>query len=392
MASDFVRSIDVRRALTPWVLALAALSMPAWAAEYQCKHNNSTSNIECKPRNSVPWVYGAEGFVGPFTGKVTFEDAEDEALASIPNGYHNYCYYDYRVNGPPWVVTLADPDYSKREDKDYHVTGFVYAGSSCETVSQQSIHIYRTRTNFCASSWWETYDGLGSLHCIRDNLQSPPPRCEGACSKGYPPTGGAVAWDPGWMGGGIFAHNGDKFQAEHDWSSGGFKPLVLARNYLSTSFPRLTRTPRRHFGLGEYWRTTFDRRMQTYSGTVTTKIAYRPDGSTRYFYQNGSAWTKRAEQSETLVNVVDGGGAVIGWRLSLNDNSFEDYDLQGRAIAIVDADGWQVEIAYGANDLISTVTDTLGRQLSFAYGSDGTEDWLVSVATPDGVIEYGIDA
>ena len=191
------------------------------------------------------------------------------------------------------------------------------------------------------------------------------------------------------MGNPVYAHNGDKFQSEHDYSSGGFKALTLSRNYLSSSFPRLIRTTYRHFGIGDYWRTSYDLRLQTYTGaTVTSKIAYRPDGTNRYFYQNGSSWTSRAEQSESLANIVVG-GATTGWRLTLADNTVEEYDLQGRAVAIIDPSGWRQDIAYNASDLVSTVTDALGRQLVFGYDSEG---YLVSVSTPDGVIQYAMDS
>jgi len=372
------------------VVALTLLqSPPALAAEAQCKHNNPSSNVECKPRSPKPWVYEAEGVVPPVTGKDTFAEALAEAFARVPDYYTNYCTYSYQINSPPWVATISDPDYSRREDKDFLVTGTVWAGASCATGFQQNIHIDRVRTIFCANNWWESFDGLGSKHCIRDN-QSPPRRCEPPCATGGPARGGTGATEFGYMGNPIFVHNGDKLQTEHDWSSGGFRPLALSRNYLSTSFTRLTRTPYRHFGLGAYWRTSFDLRLDTYVGaTVTTKISNRPDGSTRYFYQNGTSWTKRSEESETLVNIVGAGGAVIGYRLTLPDDRREEYDLQGRAVAIVDASGWRQVIAYNASDLVESVTDSAGRQLWFTYDGDG---WLTSVTTPDGVLQYTVDA
>ncbi len=38
-------------------IALGLLQVPpVLAAESLCKHNSPTSNIECKPRDSKPWV------------------------------------------------------------------------------------------------------------------------------------------------------------------------------------------------------------------------------------------------------------------------------------------------------------------------------------------------
>jgi RHS repeat-associated protein len=371
-------------------IALGLLQVPpVLAAESLCKHNSPTSNVECKPRDSKPWVYEAEGIVPPVTGKASFAEALAEAFVRVPNAHGNsFCYYDHQINSPPWVVTIAEPDYSKREKKSNYVTGWVIAGINCGSAFGTNISVSRARTHFCANNWWETADGLGGPHCIRDK-QSPPRRCEPPCGTGAPAKGGVGASEFGYMGNPIFVHNGDKLQSELDWSSGGHKPLVLARNYLSTSFTRLTRTPYRHFGLGAYWRTSFDLRLDTYVGaTVTTKISNRPDGSTRYFYQDGTSWTKRAEESESLVNILDAGGAVVGWRLTLSDNRQEEYDLQGRAIAILDASGWRQDIAYNASDLVATVTDSAGRQIAFSYDADG---WLTSISTPDGVLQYTID-
>ncbi|MFO1284087.1 MAG: DUF6531 domain-containing protein, partial [Burkholderiales bacterium] len=379
--------IDFAASLVIGLCAILAATPPASAAEYPCKHNTPTSDIECRPRQPAPWEYQSEGYSSPVVEPKFATEAEalDWAFEHIPDGYSAYCRYDYQWYDPPWTVRLSAGDFTTSEMRYYVVRGWVYSGTYCQHGRGQDIHTTRARTIFCPASWWQTYDGLGSVLCLRDQHSTPPLQCRKPCTTGGPSNSGTFAGSYSWMGNPIFAHTGDKFQSEHDYSSGGFKPLTLSRNYLSSSFPRLIRTTYRHFGLGDYWRTSFDLRMQTYTGTtVTSKIFYRPDGSTRYFYQNGSTWTSRAEQSETLANIVVG-GVTTGWRLTLADSTVEEYDLQGRAVAIIDPSGWRQDLAYNANDLLSTVTDSLGRQLAFAYDAEG---WLVSVTTPDGQITF----
>ncbi|MBK6393796.1 MAG: RHS repeat protein [Betaproteobacteria bacterium] len=160
-----------------------------------------------------------------------------------------------------------------------------------------------------------------------------------------------------------------------DYASGGPRPLEIRRTYLSTGFPWLINVSAPRFGLGDYWRTPFDQRLVQYAGTSqTTMIAYRSNNAALYFYRSGTSWAGRPEQSESLADVLDGGGAVVERALMLVDNSRETYDLDGRLTSIRGLDGWTQLLAYDAGGRLQTVTDSMGRVLSL-HTTPLTDSW-----------------
>lgn len=366
------------------------------AVALTCKHESASSNIECTGRVPAPWIYDSSnhyGGNGPHPSN-SLSEAAANAIAEIA-GYFgsNFCSYDYQVVDVPWAAVTWNGGFSSYERKQYYLEGTAWYTQSpnppCTNGVQQRVQIDRTRNVFCPAGWSPGSSAAQGFYCYRVDHFPPPPRCSAPCPSGAPGNQGAGARDPGYVGNPVFAHTGDKFHTEVDWTSGGHRPLTLSRNYLSAGFPRLMGTGIANYGLGTYWRTRYDARLASYAdASITTKVALRVDGSTLYFYRNGTNWTSRTEQSERLADRLDGTGAVVGWTLTTAEDVVEEYDLLGRLTSIADRDGWRQELAYGPNGLLATVTDALGRELAFAYDADG---WLTSVTTPDGAIQYDID-
>jgi len=390
-----IQSLWMRRFATvalTLVLSLGAASYSSPASA--CRYSSQTSNLECMAQRQGPWIYDPQSYYGDVPGVYdTYEEAVSAALANIPVYWGAaFCSYNWQNNNVPWVTLTWNWGRPSGQRKTNEITGLLtlVQGGSCNYQQGQGIDIARTTDFPCPAGWSPQVDSAGNPQCVRPEIAPPPPQCERPCLSGTPKSGGVGSTEAGYVGNPIYAHTGEKIQTEVDWSSGGYRPLTLSRTYVSRGFPYLPGTAYKEFGLGYYWRTNFDRRLQTYVGTtVTSKVAYRPDGSARYFYQSGSTWSGRAEQSDRLVNRTDGSGAVIGWRLTNPDDSYEDYDLQERVVAIVYPGGWRQDISYNANDQVASVVDSLGRALTFTYSGSGR---LLQVTTPDGVVGFTINA
>ena len=362
-----------------------------------CKHESPSSTVECIAPQWGPWSYdsGNHHSGGMNHSPVdTLEEAASNARLEIAAYFGSaFCSFDYRITSVPFVSWHSSAGISDIESIWYYMEGTAwYSGLiPCGMGQGERVQINRTRKVFCPSGWngsWSTEQGW---FCFREYHS---PRCVGQCN-GSAATGAVPSAagpqntrDPGWIGNGLYVHTLDKYQSDVDWSSGGVRPFSLRRNYLSTGFPRLPQVPRVDDGLGGYWRTTFNVRLESFANaTTTSKVAMRNDGSTLYFYRSGNAWTGRPEQTAGLVDLYSG-STVAGWRLSLHDDSYEDYDLQGRLVAIVERGGWRYDLAYDSPGRLASVVDSLGRRLEYSYTAAGA---LQSIATPDGPLHFQFD-
>ena len=242
-----------------------------------------------------------------------------------------------------------------------------------------------TQAQFCTDSF--TY----TLHLLRERrVECPQGYIQGssdpnnACYRPGTPNPNVCG-----IGNPVDPSSGAKMQTETDYVSAGPSRLSLRRHYRSLGYPnRGGLDP----SLGHYWRTDFDRRITLYQGSYG-RVAYadRPNGGILQFKNVGSDWQGRSDSPDRLTALIDGGGALTGWRLTTADNEVETYDSAGRLLAIATVDGYQqtLEYASGPAGRLARVTDSYGRRLQFDYDASLM---LNGVTLPDGLrVGYAYD-
>ncbi|WP_175927450.1 RHS repeat-associated core domain-containing protein [Burkholderia cepacia] len=194
----------------------------------------------------------------------------------------------------------------------------------------------------------------------------------------------------------INAATGNKFQQDTDFRGSSW--LTFRRFYNSNESVESTT-------LGPQWRHSFNRSLdiaQFISDPRPTGIDLeRPDGSREHFKPSGMAWANDADSPDTLTEHDDASGNPTGYTAFIAAlNHTEQYNAQGQLQSVADPTGQGITLTYSTAatpitvapepNLLLTVTDTQGRQLSFTYNTQGN---LAQVALPDGgTLAYGYDA
>jgi YD repeat-containing protein len=197
------------------------------------------------------------------------------------------------------------------------------------------------------------------------------------------------------VGNPVSAGSGTKTQAETDYRSAS--GLVFTRYYDSNRFgDPVTLVPDSHtvHQLGTTWRSNFDKRvipLGVPSGVITLTF---PDGQIQYFDSLGKEIINYAGARASLV-ALPGGGYVYqgpeviesyradGRLLSITQRSGESLTLaysDGTSGVFVDAAGNPTTAPLSAN-LLTRVTDSYGKALSFDYSASGK---LVVMTDPAG--------
>ncbi len=165
--------------------------------------------------------------------------------------------------------------------------------------------------------------------------------------------------------------NGNKFQEEVDYLGGGPQPLEFSRYYNSRFGERRM--------LGPRWRHSYDRQL-AFSGT-SVAYAVRGDGRAFRFVLSGAEWKPDGDIIVRLGQNLGGNGTLLGWRLTLEDDSTELYDRNGRLTSIVSRSGWAHDLAYDSAGRITAVIDRVsGRRLTLTYQGDGRLSALIDPA------------
>jgi RHS repeat-associated protein len=188
---------------------------------------------------------------------------------------------------------------------------------------------------------------------------------------------------------------GNKYQQDTDFRGSSW--LTFRRFYNSIGYVSQTE-------LGPQWRHSFDRSLEfieLYGDThASTIYLYRPDATRETFSYTNGVWTAEADSADTLTENVDANGKVTGYTVMMAAlRHIEDYDSNGLLQSVTDFTGQGISLAYSnvstpvtvapKSNLLLTVTDMQGRQLSFTYASNGN---LAKVTLPDGgTLIYGYD-
>ena len=130
--------------------------------------------------------------------------------------------------------------------------------------------------------------------------------------------------------------------------------------------------------LGRGWTDTYNASLSFGTGQITFRAG---SGAQTIFTQQTDGSYLAPVWNTTSLRVVVGGYDVV-----TNDQIHYAFDGQGRLLSIKDRNGQGVSLAYDAQGVRSTATDSAGRQVTFAY----TGGLLTRVTLPDGrFVAYG---
>jgi RHS repeat-associated protein len=158
--------------------------------------------------------------------------------------------------------------------------------------------------------------------------------------------------------------------------------LTLARTYNSNSanlVPSL---------FGRNWHSNLDKRALGFAiPNTATRIRtmdaffWRPGGTvfTFKYNQETSEWTADSDITAVVTQLVSPEGIHDGWILDLDGRTTEEYDSHGRLTRIRTSQGSALELSYGIDGLLSSVTDQRGRTLAFTTNGEQ----VTSVTLPD---------
>jgi RHS repeat-associated protein len=157
--------------------------------------------------------------------------------------------------------------------------------------------------------------------------------------------------------------------------SGRGPPLELTRTYNSMS--ATTDSP---FGYG--WSFPYD--MSLSFPDATHVVVNQENGSQVTFEQTGGMYRAPPRVTATLVHNEDG-----SWTFVRRHRDTFSFDSSGRLTQEQNLNGYVTALAYNGSDQLTTVTDSAGRRLTFAY----TGSHITSVTDPLGrVVKYAYDS
>jgi YD repeat-containing protein len=190
-----------------------------------------------------------------------------------------------------------------------------------------------------------------------------------------------------------------KIQREVDVAAIGNGELQFVRTFASGSyFEPLAGAAE---GAWSYWRHTYARRIVSLAGnSAAMAVAQRESGDLRYFSAGGSELFNADGAAAQLQRLVDGSGALTGWRYTTPELEVELYDAAGQLLSITMPGGLVQIIGYSDGStpasvapqpgLLISVSDISGRMLRLTY--DGLAR-LSTVTDPAGnVYRYQYDS
>ncbi len=132
------------------------------------------------------------------------------------------------------------------------------------------------------------------------------------------------------------------------------------------------------------WTLSFDHRLSLITSPVTGKQVarlYRADRSMRYFFLETGGWVGLPDEPGTFITLLDGGGAVVGYRYRTTNDIDEDYSLSGR-LTRLDRQGLVTTFDYDSGNRLAAIHSPSGRTVTFDY--IGASERVSSVTLPDG--------
>jgi RHS repeat-associated protein len=176
-----------------------------------------------------------------------------------------------------------------------------------------------------------------------------------------------------------------KAQRENDFAPDALSGLSFERLYFSDAFMGKGR-------VGKLWRDNYDRSVNIGAITPDGYFLLRRDTERNYrfrWYQN--TLSADPDTVGTLTRLTDGSGQLTGWQFVTPRDETELYDAAGRLLSITNIKGVSQALNYDAvTGRLSSVVDSFGRSLTFAYHSNGLVE---SVTHSSGTsVHYTYDA
>ena len=152
------------------------------------------------------------------------------------------------------------------------------------------------------------------------------------------------------------------------------------------------------------WRLNYDRSLTVTSGDGLRAMLYRPNNTTRGFNYTNGAWVPYAGEFTTALSyTTDGSGNITGFKYVDEADETEIYDLTGTLQSITNRAGLVQTMHYTQNPnndptvltsaapfLLTSVSDSFGRVLSFSYDSSNR---CIGATDPNGgSYTYSYDA
>ncbi len=186
----------------------------------------------------------------------------------------------------------------------------------------------------------------------------PPPKTNGPCDcKKTPSTKKPIT-----------IGTGNKWLVETDVAI-PLRGISFQRYYNSSS-------PTDNANLGVGWGHTYARAV---GASSTTAIVFRPEGKSYSFNGNSGTWMADADINDRLVELKNRVGERTGWKYITASDEVETYNLSGQLVSITDRSGVTQLLTYSdsytpttvapAVGLLIGVTDSFGRHLSFIYNA-----------------------
>jgi len=144
---------------------------------------------------------------------------------------------------------------------------------------------------------------------------------------------------------------GNKYRSETDYSNG---VLGFTRHY-NSQFLYTT-----DYGVG--WRSSYQREIIKTSDSSLVIVS--PAGRGETWQKVNDVWQGDADTNVALVETA------TGYRVTLQNSAFDDYNSSGQLVSQTDTNGHQQILSYNANGQLETVSNQYGQALTFDY-TDG---------------------
>lgn len=234
---------------------------------------------------------------------------------------------------------------------EYLNTKNILVKAGC-TGAIDGLTIYRERPVRCPDGYTAQFFSTPEVYCAPAKST----KCT-TCDK---------ATSDNLVGNPIDISSGNKKQVDTDYAQSG-SLLSFVRTYSSVQ-DSASGT------LGRKWSHNFDRRLFLVAANPDVVFSFRSDGTVYAHWKASGVWTRDADVNDTIAPILNGGGATIGWNLTLADNSVENYSATGALLSHTQSNGTAVTFTYSDTStpvavapfagLMIRATDSFGRTLN----------------------------
>ncbi|MCP5005111.1 MAG: RHS repeat protein, partial [Planctomycetes bacterium] len=131
------------------------------------------------------------------------------------------------------------------------------------------------------------------------------------------------------------------------------------------------------------WKNNYDRNFQLLdTATPITAAIQMPSGMSYVFEDDGAGgWTGTDTQRASFESLTDEQSVVTGYRLTLKDDSVEEYNTSGYLTSVTKRNGTGVTLSYNGSSQLETITDSFNKTITLAYDGSGRVN---QVTSPEG--------